>query len=283
MLARFTRSVGALVAVLLVVVACTTASFARAAAPTRIVSLMPSLTEDLFAIGAGPNVVAVSAYTDYPPAAAKLPVVASFTSIDAEKIVRLHPDVVIGIPAQARLVADVARTGVRVELIDDETYDQLFTALARVGEIAGREREASALAARLRARTAQLTRRLPADRPSVFVVLETNPIVTTGDTSFIAHLIVLAGGVNAAGDLPEAYPRFSAEALLARAPDVLVADTLGGLPAVLASPPWSGLRAVREHRVYILHDADILERPGPRYNDGLAWLIDHIHGHAEGR
>jgi ABC-type Fe3+-hydroxamate transport system substrate-binding protein len=96
-------------------------------------------------------------------------------------------------------------------------------------------------------------------------------------------LIGLAGGVNAAGDLAEAYPRFSAEALLARAPDVVVADTLGGLPAVLDSPPWNALRAVREHRVYVLHDADILERPGPRYNDGLAWLIDHIHGHAEGR
>jgi len=282
MLVRFSRVVGTL-AVVLVVVACATASIARAAAPTRIVSLIPSLTEDLFAIGAGPNVVAVSAYTDYPPAAAKLPVVASFTSIDAEKIVRLHPDVVIGIPAQARLVADISRTGVRVELIADDTYDQLFTSLARVGEIAGREREASALAARLRARTAELTRDLPHDRPSVFVVLETNPIVTAGDRSYIAHLIALAGGVNAAGDLPEAYPRFSAEALLARAPDVLVADTLGGLPGVLDSPPWSVLRAVRERRVYVLRDADILERPGPRYNDGLAWLIDHIHGHAEGR
>jgi iron complex transport system substrate-binding protein len=262
---------------------CCSIASARPPEPTRIVSLIPSLTEDLFAIGAGPNVVAVSAYTDYPPAAAKLPVVASFTSIDAEKIVRLHPDVVVGIPAQARLVADLARTGVRVELIGDETYDQLFTALARVGEISGREREARALAVRLRARTAELTRALPSDRPSVFVVLETNPIVTTGDTSYIAHLIGLAGGVNAAGDLSEAYPRFSSEALLARAPDVLVADTLGGLPAVLDSPPWNALRAVREHRVYILHDADILERPGPRYNDGLAWLIDHIHGHAEGR
>jgi ABC-type hemin transport system substrate-binding protein len=145
MLVRFSRSVRALVVVGLLVVACTPAAFARDAAPTRIVSLIPSLTEDLFAIGAGRNVVAVSAYTDYPPAAASLPVVASFTSIDAEKIVRLHPDVVIGIPAQARLVADVARAGIRVELIGDETYDQLFAALARVGEISGREHERAML------------------------------------------------------------------------------------------------------------------------------------------
>ncbi|MBD5636171.1 MAG: ABC transporter substrate-binding protein, partial [Candidatus Eremiobacteraeota bacterium] len=116
----------------------------------RIVSLIPSLTEDLFAIGAGPNVVGVSQYTDFPAAAKKLPQVASFTSLDAERIVRLHPDLVIGIPAQARLTADVARAGLRIELIGDETYDDIFTSLARLGALTGREREARALTHRLR-------------------------------------------------------------------------------------------------------------------------------------
>ncbi|MBD5603750.1 MAG: ABC transporter substrate-binding protein [Candidatus Eremiobacteraeota bacterium] len=256
---------------------------AYAAPPLRIVSLMPSLTEDLFAIGAGPDVVGVSAYTDYPAAAAKLPVVASFTSLDAERVVKMHPDIVLGIPGQSHLVADLVRAGVRVELIDDESYDQIFTSLARVGTLTGHEREASALAARLRARTAALTRRLPADRPRTFVVLETNPIVTTGDGSYIARLISLAGGVNAAGNLSEAYPRYSAEALLARAPDAIVADRLCGLQNVLGTPPWNALGAVRDGHVYILGDADILERPGPRYNEGLAWLIARLHGHAQGR
>ena len=254
-----------------------------AAPPLRIVSLMPSLTEDLFAIGAGSDVVGVSAYTDYPAAAAKLPVVASFTSLDAERVVKMHPDIVLGIPAQSRLVADLVRAGVRVELIDDESYEQIFTSLARVGTLTGHEREARSLAARLRARTAELTRRIPADRPSTFVVLETNPIVTTGDGSYIARLISLAGGVNAAGHLSEAYPRYSAEALLARAPDAIVADRLCGLQNVLGIPPWNALGAVRDGRVYILGDADILERPGPRYNEGLAWLIARLHGHAQGR
>jgi ABC-type Fe3+-hydroxamate transport system substrate-binding protein len=255
----------------------------RASAPPagRIVSLLPSLTEDLFAIGAGPSVVAVSQYTDFPAAATRLPQVASFTSIDAEAVVRLHPDLVIGMPAQAHLVADLTRAGVRVELIGDESYDEIFTSLARLGELTGHEREARELATRLRARTAELVRHVPADRPSAFVVLDTNPIVTTGDGSYIGHLIELAGGVNAAGDLREAYPRFSAEALVARQPDAIVADRTSGLTNVLAVSPWNALRAVRDGRVYVLADADILERPGPRYNEGLAWLIARLHPHAE--
>ena len=257
-----------------------------AAAPARaprIVSLIPSLTEDLFAIGAGADVVGVSQYTDFPPAAARLPKVASFTSLDAERIVRLHPDVVIGIVAQGRLVADVARAGVRVVLLNDDTYDEIFTSLARLGALTGHAAEARTLSERLRARTRSLVRRLPLDRPRAFVVLATNPIVTAGDTSFIAHLIGLAGGVNAAGDLREAYPRFSAEALVAAQPDVIVADRYTSLPALLGAPPWNALRAVRDHRVYVLGDADILERPGPRYNEGLAWLIARLHDRGQGR
>jgi iron complex transport system substrate-binding protein len=126
-------------------------------------------------------------------------------------------------------------------------------------------------------------RAIPPDRPSTFVVLETNPIVTVGNGSYIAHLIVLAGGTNAAGDLTAAYPRYSAEALVARQPDAIVADRLSGLANVLGSPPWNALRAVRAGRVSILDDADILERPGPRYNEGLAWLIAHLHPHGQRR
>ena len=258
----------------------------RRARSPRIVSLIPALTEDLFAIGAGPDVVAVSAVhrlsgrrpTHLPESSHPLRLGGHGAHREAS-----IPIIVIGIPAQARLVADLVRAGVRVELIDDESYEQIFTSLARVGTLTGHEREARSLAARLRARTAELTRRIPADRPSTFVVLETNPIVTTGDGSYIARLISLAGGVNAAGHLSEAYPRYSAEALLARAPDAIVADRLCGLQNVLGTPPWNALGAVRDGRVYILGDADILERPGPRYNEGLAWLIARLHGHAQGR
>jgi ABC-type Fe3+-hydroxamate transport system substrate-binding protein len=111
-----------------------------------------------------------------------------------------------------------------------------------------------------------------ARRPKVFVVLGTGPIFTVGAASYVGKLISLAGGVNAA-QIGAAYGAYSAEALVALQPDVLVADSTVQLQSVLDRPPWNALRAVRRHRVAYLPDPAILERPGPRYNDGLAWLI----------
>jgi iron complex transport system substrate-binding protein len=249
----------------------------------RIVSLMPSLTEDLFAIGAGAQVVGVSQFTDYPKAAAALPAVASFASLDAEKIVGLRPELVVGIPAQGPLVADLRRLGLRVVLLRDDTFDDLFATLQRLGALSGHPREASALAARLRARTAALVRGVPPEpKPRVFVVLGVAPIFTVGDGSYIARLIALAGGRNASG-VAEPYVRYSDEALVAVQPDLLVADATSNVRSVLNDPPWDALRAVRSGRVYVLRDAAILERPGPRYNEGLAWLIARLHPHAARR
>jgi len=259
------------------------AAAARPPAPARIVSLIPSLTEDLFAMGAGPQIVGVSQFTDYPPAASALPEVASFSSLDAERIVRLHPDIVVGIPAQANLVVDLRRAGLRVELLPDDSYDDLFADLARLGTLSGHEREALALAASLRARTAALERRVPAGaRPRVFVVLAVSPIFTVGRRSYIAHLIALAGG-NDAANVDDAYARYSDEALIADQPDAIVTDPSANLQPLLGRPPWSALHAVRDGRVYVLRDADILERPGPRYVEGLAWLIARLHPHAATR
>jgi iron complex transport system substrate-binding protein len=268
----FTRTL-ALVAVL-AIAACAAEAPAHGDAPHRIVSLIPSLTEDLFAIGAGPMVVGVSEYTDYPPAATSLPVVASFVSADAERIVQLHPDVVVGIAAQAGPAADVRKAGIRTVLLRDDGFEDIFRDIESLGLLTGRLDDARALTDRLRARTTALMRTVhkQAHAPRVFVVLGVGPIYTVGASSYIGKLISLAGGVNAA-QMNDAYGAYSAEALLALQPDVLVADPTVQLQSVLDRPPWNALRAVRERRVAYLPDPAILERPGPRYNDGLAWLI----------
>jgi iron complex transport system substrate-binding protein len=263
----------------LALVACihvsTEPSTIRLLTPQRIVALVPSMTEDLFAVGAGANVVGVSAFTDYPPAAKKLPVVATFASIASERIVELHADLAIGIPSQARQAADLRRAGIAVTLLPDDRFGDIFADLTTIGAITGHPDQARALIGSLRARTAALVRSVPrrARTPSVFVVLGTAPVFTVGHGSYIATLIGMAGGRNAADDVRAPYARYSAEALVARQPDVLIADPDVHLNAVLGQPPWNALRAVKQHRVYTLPDAAILERPGPRYNDGLAWLI----------
>jgi iron complex transport system substrate-binding protein len=250
--------------------------FQGARAGSRIVTLVPSFADDVYAIGAGSELVGVSAFSDAPQAKA-LPRVADAGIVDAETIVALRPSVVIGIPAQARFVESLERAHVRVVLLPDDTYDSIFANLRTIGALSGRRRAAEATIERLQHETAQLHARTKAyvRRPSVFIVLSSGPIWTAGAGSYITTLIALAGGENAASDLQAAYGEYSAEALLRRQPDILVADSTARLDAVLGREPWRSLRAVRFHHVYAV-DPDIIERPGPNYNEGLRWLVERI-------
>ena len=242
----------------------------------RVVALMPSFADDLYAIGAGRQLVAVSAYTDAPQAEG-LPRVADASSVDVEAIVALRPSAVIGIPAQARFVEPLRRENVAVFLLPDDSYGAIFANLRIAGDVTGRRSAADAEIARLQSETAALERRTSGfvRRPTVFVVLGSGPIWTAGSGSYITKLIALAGGRNAADDLHAAYGEYSAEALLRDQPDLLVTDPATHLAALEDREPWRSLRAVRLHRVYAI-DPDVLERPGPNYNEGVRRLIERI-------
>ena len=271
-------------ACVLILTACSSAktqeqnSASAAPVPTHVVALVPSLVEDLYAIGAGSQVVAVAAFSDNVKEARGLPRVADFTNVDSEKIVALHADLVLGIPSQERLVQPLIRAGVKVVLIPNDTYDAIFSSLQQVGELTGHQREAAAEIASLKEATALLQMRTASFKrhPSAFVVLGTAPIWTVGDTSYIAALIKMAGGRNAASDLNMAYGQYSAEALLHDDPDVIIDDPMIHLQSSLEREPWRSLHAVQEHHIYTIKPAEILMRPGPNYNKGLLWLIERL-------
>ena len=271
---------GALAIVVVAVTACSAPSSAPQRPPQerRIVSLVPSLTEDVCAIGAAKQLVAVSSFSKDVPCAKGLPVVGDFASVDAEKVLRMHPDVVLAMASQARMTQALQNLGIRVEFVDDLTYDDLFASVRRIGELTGRPDAAADLVAHLRARTARLQAQTRVFRrhPTVFVVIGIDPIFTVGSNSYIAALISLAGGRNAVGALSSGYSTYGAEALLRLQPDVIVADPSVHLEAVLGREPWRSLRAVREKRVWMLPDAAMLERPGPRYNEGVRWLVNRL-------
>ena len=243
----------------------------------RVVALMPFVADDAYAIGAGSQLIAVSSFTDDPRARA-LPRVADFTSVDAERIVALHPDVAVGIGAQSRLVDPLRRAGIDVVLLHDDAFSDIFANLHAIGALTGHVKEAAAAIVQLQRTTAALHARTRAfaRRPTVFVVLGSGPIWTAGSSSYIATLIDLAGGSNAAADLHLAYGQYSAEALLRTQPEMLVTDPAIRLDAVLDREPWRSLRAVRLHRVYSVVPAKIIERPGPQYNEGIRWLVERL-------
>ncbi len=238
---------------------------------------MPSLLEDLCAIGAAGQVAGVSSATRDVPCAKGVSVVGDFSSVDTEKIVALRTDLVVGIPAQRHLIEPLRSAGVHVELFDDDSYASIFTDISALGGLTGHEIQAMRLNRALRAETVRLTRNLSyKHRPRVFVVLGTGPIYTVGSTSYIATLIRLAGGSDAVTSLDGAYGAYSPEALLRSQPDAIITDGAVGLPAVLDREPWRSLNAVKHHHVFILTNASLLERPGPHYNEGLRWLIERL-------
>ena len=261
--------------------ACSSAAPQQTAQNQRIVALVPSLATDLFAIGAGDRVVGVSKFTDNIPAAAALPKVADFSSVDTERIIALHADRAIGIPSQAKLAAPLQRAGIPVTLIRDDTYDDIFTTINRLGDLTDRQAQAHALVGKLRAETATLQKQTASfkRKPSVFIILGTGPIWTAGRGSFIETLIERAGGTNAAHDLEQPWGQYSEEALLRAQPDALIAGPEVQLQTVIGREPWRSLHAVRNGHVFILKDratVNALYQPGPNYNEGLHWLIERL-------
>jgi iron complex transport system substrate-binding protein len=247
----------------------------------RIVTLVPSFAEDVVAIGARSELVGVSKFSQDVPNSSTLAVVGDFASVDAERIIALHPDVVVGIPSQASMVAPLQRAGIRVVLIPDDSYNDIFNDLRTLGDLTGHSGDARTEIAHLQNETAHLVATVPhrAYHPSVFVALGTGPIWTVGPVSYVGHLIELAGGVDAASDLRAPWAEYSEEALLRAQPDVIVAGHDTDLSGVASREPWRSLHAVREDHVFTISDPridDALFRPGPNYNEGLRWLIERL-------
>jgi iron complex transport system substrate-binding protein len=248
----------------------------RASSIHRVVSLMPSLTEDLCAVGASATLVAVDAFSQKLPCARGVPAVADVATVNAERIVALHPDVVIGIPSQRRLTEPLRRAGIATRFYRDDTYGDIFTDIRALGDLSGHASRANALVLSLQRETARLRATERFKRvPRVFVALGAGPIWTVGPSSYIATLIRYAGGENAA-QIRDAYGTYSAETLLRAQPDAIVSDPDIHIASWLGREPWRSLRAVRAGRVYVIPHPGTLMRPGPRYNEGLHWLIERL-------
>jgi iron complex transport system substrate-binding protein len=260
---------------------------AQAAVPKRIVSLAPSLTETLFAVGAGGQVVAVTEYCNFPPAVSRVPRIGGLQdgSVDLERIVALRPDLVVTLAVgQGGTVAALRRLGVRVEVVPAETVDDALRAIRRLGALTGHRAEAARLEAdlarRIRAVREKVAAVPPERRPRVFFQLWDEPLMTaTGDT-LAGQLVEMAGGVNVFADLAGRYPQVSPEAVLARDPQVILAPAhhAGAVnPDRLARRPgWDRIDAVRHGRVFVL-DGDLVSRPGPRMAEALERVARSLH------
>lgn len=247
----------------------------------RVVSLVPSGTEILFALGAGDRVVG---RTDYDRGAEvlALPSVGGGLDPSLERLAILEPDLVItwAEAGQSSLRAQLEPLGIAVFGLRSQDTSDIYRAIARVGHLVGRDSAAAALASRIRdeldAVRASVAGRT---RPRVAYLVEHDPPMIAGTGTFITQLIAVAGGDPAFPDVTSLWPQVSLEELVRRQPDVLLVPDLESLGPVIARLPatagWREMRAVREGRVERV-PADLLSRPGPRIGEAARAVRDRL-------
>jgi iron complex transport system substrate-binding protein len=252
--------------------------------PVRIVSLAPSITETLFAIGAGEQVAGVTDYCNYPAEARTKPRVGGMITPSMEAIVGLHPDLII-LSMEGNLRDDFQRLddlGIPLFVTNPRTLHDIYRSVADLGALTGHRDEAATVVAGMQEREKHVVLPMRAlVEPSVLFIVSVQPLVVAGGGTFLAGLIELAGGRNPAASSPSTYPQYSREAVVSDDPDVLVIlSDAGGTDTVLTAeyPEWKGLKAVRNHRVYRV-DADTFSRPGPRAAEALETLARLLHAH----
>jgi iron complex transport system substrate-binding protein len=246
-----------------------------AADPQRIVSLAPSITEILFALGLGDRVVGVTSYCDYPPEAATKEKVGDTLRLSVERVVALRPDLVIASTSSQleQFIRKLDEVGIPVYISNPRNVAGVIETIARIGTLTGATGRARELSDSLQKRMAVIDTSLrDAPRPRVLVILSTEPLITAGGSTFINDLIERAGGQSISSGEAAEYPQYSLETAVAARPEVILLQAQEArLPERLKATP-----AAQTGRVYHVDD-NLMLRPGPRIIDGLEQMAAEIH------
>lgn len=238
----------------------------------RVVSLAPSLTESIFAVGAGDKLVGVTTYCNYPEEARSKEKVGDTQTPNIERIVALKPDVVF-VSTASQLEAfmnTLDDQGIAVYVMDAKSLNDIFEDLRTLGSLLGTEASANALVADLDKRVKEISVSEPV---RVFVQISNEPLFTIGKDSFLTELVAKAGGISVTRDVPSGYPKLSKETASAMDPDVIIlSDSEDNREP---NAVFKSSDAVKNGRVYRI-DADIISRPGPRLVDALEQIAEFL-------
>jgi len=256
--------------------------------PLRLVSLAPSITETVYALGRGEWLVGVTAVCDYPPPARALPKVGGIAAPNLEQIVRLQPDVVFATAEgnSRDLLDQLERVGLATFALRPESYAGVIESILAVGRALAADQPARRVVDELE-RSVRLVRELVSgqSRPRVLYLIWADPLIAAGATTYLDDLLELAGGRNIVWERTGSYPRLNWEQVVGRAPEVILladhredseraATGSGDMPPDWQS--WRAIPAIRTGRVLAVPSNTIL-RPGPRLGEGLARLARAIH------
>lgn len=256
-----------------------------AKAPTRVVSLAPSITEMLFALGLDEQIVGVTEFCDFPAAAAGKPKI-GYANPNLESLIALRPDMIVA-PREfhrANVLVKLDELKIPVLLLEATSLENIFAHIHMLGRIFDRSTAAHAMTSDMRKRMAEISSRtehLP--RRRVLYVINSQPLITVGPGSYIHQMIGLAGGLNVASGAASAYPRLTMETVLKEDPEILIFP-IGSVETVPRSEQqewrrWTSVTAVQQNRLREV-SANALNRPGPRVMEGLEDLAKVIHPEA---
>jgi len=247
--------------------------------PQRIVSLAPSNTETLFALGLGDKVVGVTDYCDYPPEALEKEKVGGYANPDIEKLVALNPDLILvahGTPMD--VIDTMVGLGLTLFGIKTSDLDDALNDIRRIGEITDNELEAQALTSEMAVRIQAVTNQTEEleQRPRVFYIVWHDPLWTAGSETFINELIEKGGGVNICGNIT-GYPTISIEEVVARNPEVIITSSWPGVYEWAMNETALNTTDARQYNRVFVCDDNLVQRPGPRLVEGLEWFAHFIH------
>ncbi|MBU1689269.1 MAG: cobalamin-binding protein [Gammaproteobacteria bacterium] len=246
----------------------------------RIVALSPHVTEMAFATGAGNKLVGVSSFSDYPAAAKHIPHIGDGGKVDAEHLLALKPDLIIGWHSgnSAADIATLERLGIPIFLTEPRRLDDIPRLLETIGRLAGTERVATSAAENFRAGVAELKRRYAGRRPvRVFYEIWHEPLMTVNSEHLISDVIRLCGGRNIFAGVSSLTPSVAVESVLAEDPEAIIAS--GALYAERGPLEnwrrYPRLAAVRRGYVFFIHP-DLIQRQTPRILQGAQQMCEQI-------
>jgi iron complex transport system substrate-binding protein len=252
--------------------------------PQRIISLAPSNTEILYALGLGNEIVGVTSYDNYPPETKQKAIIGGFSTTDIEKVVALSPDLIVAAPIhQKEIIPQLESRGLTVLGLNPVDVNGVSAAINLVGKVTGKAAAASTLVAQLNQRSESVsdaTANLSlSNKPRVFYVVWHDPLMTAGTSTMIDDLITRAGGVNIASDL-SGYVNINLETVIQRNPQIiLVISSMGDSQSfdyIKNEPRFQSTDAIKNNQIYSL-DSDIFGRTTPRIVDGLEQMAKLIH------
>jgi iron complex transport system substrate-binding protein len=248
----------------------------------RIVCLTPSVTDTVYALGAASDVVGITDYTEYPEQAAReKPSVGDIINPSLERIISLHPDVVLGVSTlnSPATIQGLERVAIPVFLVNGHGLAGVYTSITSIGHALGREHDAKNLVDQLRARERRVREQARTGKHlSVFLVVQLEPCITAGRGAFITELVEAAGAVSVTDDLSQDWLRVNLESIIPRNPDyiLLLKSAPIQLSDMQARPGWNAFGAVKRGK--ILRADDRVQSPSPVAIDGLEELARQIQG-----